>query len=148
MKAIYKRIQLLKLGLAILVGLSAGCGGPKGNIHKAAVSADLAQIKRIVAGGVDINLQDEKKLTALHIAAYHGQSDHIRLAKWMLENGADTSLKDFQGNTPFDIAEDRGNSEIAKIIDSAETSGGSGGKSGGRRQLMDGGTGVSEVIDL
>lgn len=148
MKAMYKRFQLLPLGLAILVGFSAGCGGAKGNIHKAAVSADLAQVKRLVAGGVDINQQDKKKLTALHIAAYHGQSDHIRLAKWMLENGADTSLKDFQGNTPYDVAEDRGNSEIAKIIDSAETSEGSGGKSGGRRQLMDGGTGVSEVIDF
>lgn len=148
MKAMFGRIQLMTLGLVMVAGLAAGCGGPKGDIHQAAVAADLAQVKRLVAGGVDINLQDKKKLTALHVAAYHGQTSHIRLAKWLLENGADTSLKDFQGNTPYDVAEDRGNSDIAKIIDSAGSSGGSGGKSGGGRRLMDGGTGVSEVIDF
>ena len=128
--------------------LISGCGGTKGNIHEAAVNADLAKLKRIVARGVSVNQQDEKKLTALHIAAYHGQKDHIRFAKWLLANGADASLKDYKGNTPQAVAEDRGNDDIAKILAGAASSGGGKGKSNESRQLIDGGTGVSEMINF
>ena len=148
MKAIILRIQFAALGLAMAAGLVVGCGGAKGNIHQAAVKADLAKVKRIVTSGVSVNDQDEKKLTALHIAAHWGQADHIRLAKWLLDNGADASLKDYKGNTPLDVAEGRGNDDIAKILAAAASSGGGGRKSGGGRQLMDGGTGVSEVINF
>lgn len=148
MKAILERIQFVALGLVMVAGLVVGCGGAKGNIHEAAVTADLAKVKRIVASGVNINQRDKKKVTALHIAAYYGQKDHIRLAKWLLDNGADTSLKDYKGKTPEDVAVDRGNDDIAKLLAGAASSGGGGGKSGGGRQLMDGGTGVSEVINF
>ena len=128
--------------------LISGCGGTKGNIHEAAVTADLAKLKRIVARGVSVNQQDEKKLTALHIAAYHGQKDHIRLARWLLDNGADVSLKDYKGNTPADVAQDRGNEDIAKILVKAALSGKGSKKSNESRQLIDGGTGVSEMINF
>ena len=134
--------------LFCLFVLISGCGGTKGNIHEAAVTADLAKLKRIVARGVSVNQQDEKKLTALHIAAYHGQKDHIRFAKWLLANGADASLKDYKGNTPQAVAEDRGNDDIAKILAGAASSGGGKGKSNESRQLIDGGTGVSEMINF
>jgi len=136
------------LFFGLMTGLASGCGGSKGNIHEAAVTADLAKVKRIVASGVSINQLGKKKVTALHIAAYHGQKDHIRLAKWLLDNGADASLKDYEGNTAADVAQERGNDDIAKILAGASSSGGGGGKSGGGRQLIDGGTGVSEVIDF
>ena len=145
-KFLYKAQNLFLLFFLSL--LISGCGGAKGNIHKAAVKADLAKVKRIVANGGDINQRDEKKVTALHIAAYYGQRDHILLAKWLLANGADASLKDYKGNTPQAVAEDRGNDDIAKILAGAASSGGGKGKSGGGRQLMDGGTGVSEVINF
>ena len=128
--------------------LISGCGGTKGNIHEAAVTADLANLKRIVARGVSVNQQDEKKLTALHIAAYHGQKDHIRFAKWLLENGADVSLKDYKGNTPANVAQERGNEDIAKILVRAALSGKGSKKSNESRQLIDGGTGASEIINL
>ena len=133
--------------LFCLFVLISGCGGTKGNIHEAAVTADLAKLKRIVARGVSVNQQDEKKLTALHIAAYHGQKDHIRFAKWLLKNGADVSLKDYKGNTPADVAQDRGNEDIAKILVRAALSGKSR-KSDESRQLIDGGIGVSEMINF
>ena len=77
------------------------------------------------------------------------RASHIRVAKWMLANGADVSLEDYKGNTPFDVAESRGNKEIAKIIKEAtsNTKTGKNPSSGGRK-LIDGGTGVSEVINF
>ena len=76
--------------------LISGCGGTNGNIHEAAVTADLAKLKRIVARGVSVNQQDEKKLTALHIAAYHGQKDHIRLRSGCLKTEPTFLLKDYK----------------------------------------------------
>ena len=148
MNKFFHKPQNLLLFLFCLSGLASGCGGAKGNIHEAAVTADLAKIKRIVASGVSVNQQDEKKLTALHIAAYHGQKDHIRLARWLLDNGADVSLKDYKGNTPADLAQNRGNEDIAKILFRAALSGKGSKKSNGSRQLIDGGTGVSEMINF
>ena len=129
--------------------IATGCSGSKGSIHEAAIKADLAMVKRLVKSGLDINIKGEKELTALHLTAYYGQASHIRVAKWMLANGADVSLEDYKGNTPLDVAKSRGNKEIAKIIEEAASNSVTDrNKQQGGRRLIDGGTGVSEVINF
>lgn len=129
--------------------IATGCSGSKGSIHEAAIKADLAMVKRLVKSGLDINIKGEKELTALHLTAYYGQASHIRVAKWMLANGADVSLEDYKGNTPLDVAKSRGNKEIAKIIEEAASNSATDrNKPQGGRRLIDGGTGVSEVINF
>ena len=67
----------------------------------------------------------------------------------MLANGADVSLEDYKGNTPLDVAKSRGNKEIAKIIEEAASNSVTDrNKPQGGRRLIDGGTGVSEVINF
>jgi len=127
---------VLALGLAL-----AGCGGEKGDIHAAAYAGDLPKVKQLVAGGVDINKRGKKKLTLLHLAAFQGNTRHIEMAKWLLANGANAGARDFEGKTPLDVASERGNTEIAEVIRAGRT-GGSG------RPLIDGGVGVSEVLDF
>jgi len=134
---------------AITVLMIIGCSGSKGSIHQAAIKADLAMMKRLVANGLDINHQDKKNVTGLHLTAHYGQTSHIRVAKWMLANGADPFLKDYKGKTPLEVAESRGNKEIAKIIKEAAGNSGAGrNQPNGGRKLIDGGTGVSEVINF
>ena len=129
--------------------IATGCSGSKGSIHEAAIKADLAMVKRLVKSGLDINIKGEKELTALHLTAYYGQASHIRVANWMLDNGADVSLEDYKGNTPLDVAKSRGNKEIAKIIEEAASNSVTDrNKPQGGRRLIDGGTGVSEVINF
>ena len=129
--------------------IATGCSGSKGSIHEAAIKADLAMVKRLVKSGLDINIKGEKELTALHLTAYYGQASHIRVAKWMLANGADVSLEDYKGNTPLDVAKSRGNKEIAKIIEEAASNSVTDrNKPQGGRRLIDGGTGGSEVINF
>ena len=89
--------------------------------------------------GADVNWGNRVGQTALHIAAYQGNRRHIALAKWMLANGADTGARDFEGKTPLQVANDRGNTKIAELIQGGRTG-------GGGRQLIDGGVGVSEVL--
>ena len=128
--------MVLALGLAL-----AGCGGEKGDIHAAAYAGDLPKVKQLVAGGVDINKRGKKKLTLLHLAAFQGNTRHIEMAKWLLANGANAGARDFEGKTALDVASERGITEIAEVIRAGRT-GGSG------RPLIDGGVGVSEVLDF
>ena len=130
-----------QLGLMLVFGLAlGGCGGEK-DIHKAAIAGDMTSVKRLVASGVDINKRGNKRVTPLHLVASQGNNSHIALAKWMLANGADTSARDYQGKTPVQVANDRGNTKIAEVLQG-------GGSGGGGRQLIEGGVGVSEVLDF
>ncbi len=139
------RVQQLKffaLSFFCASFLMGGCSGDAGgNIHTAAIAGDLAKVKRLVAGGVDINKRGKKKVTPLHLAASQGNKRHIALAKWLLANGADMSARDYEGKTPLEVANARGNTEIADVIRGGRTG-------GGGRQLIDGGVGVSEVLDF
>ena len=136
------KISETQLGLLLVIGLAfAGCGGEKSDIHVAAYAGDLPKVKQLVAGGVDINKRDKKKLTPLHLAAFQGNVRHIAMAKWLLANGADARARNFEGKTPLDVASERGHTEIADVIRAGRTG-------GGDRQLIDGGVGVSEVLNF
>ena len=140
-----KQLNFFAFSFACASFLMAGCSS--GNIHTAAFDGDLAKVKQLVAGGVDINHRDKKKVTPLHMAAYQGKRGHIEMAKWLLANGADVTARDYDGKTPLDVASERGNTQIADVIREGHT-GGPGRTGGGGRRLIDGGVGVSEVLDF
>ena len=59
---------------------------------------DLYQITNSV-----LNHQDESLQTALHLAAIENDQTAI---KWLLDKGADSSIKNSLGKTPFDLCND------------------------------------------
>ena len=61
---------------------------------------NLDIIKECLSKGCDINFQDYDKRTALHIAAEENKKDII---KFLIENGADVTLKDRWGKAPNDL---------------------------------------------
>jgi ankyrin repeat protein len=67
--------------------------GPRPN------GADVARL--LIEAGTDINKQCEHGRTALHMAAAWG---HAEVAQLLLEHGADPTIVDDEGMTPWDVA--------------------------------------------
>ena len=64
---------------------------------------------------VDLNLQNHKGETALHIAAKHGNAETVSALLHRQEVDPDITTKN--GRTAYKIAQDNQNQEIVKLFD-------------------------------
>jgi ankyrin repeat protein len=64
-------------------------------------SGKLAEVKRALIDGVDVNAKDEKGMTALHYAVLRAE---IRVVNLLLVAGADIEAKSAAGETPIELA--------------------------------------------
>ncbi len=59
---------------------------------------DLAQVRKLLAQGADVNVRNHKQQTALHCAAKAG---FVEIAEELLKNGAPVDAVDDKGDTPL-----------------------------------------------
>ncbi len=75
---------------------------------------NISKVVSLVSEGIDINTRDEKNgWTALHYAVYYG---YYKTAKYLLENGALTEVRNKDGETPLHIAVKKGNIKLVKLL--------------------------------
>lgn len=83
-------------------------------LHWAAALGKKSIVKLILAGDADINAQDCRGLTPLHVVAKNGNADAARL---LLEAGAKTELKDrVFGRTPLHFAVHKKHKSVAHLL--------------------------------
>jgi len=84
------------------------------DLHKAAERGDVAEVRRLVATGVDVDGVDANKITALHFAAGNG---HVEALKTLLQLSANIQAKTAaQGATPLHMAAAHGHEEALKTL--------------------------------
>ena len=78
-------------------------------------------VRRLIASGAPLDHVNNLGWTALIEAVVLGDGgpDHIATARALLEAGADTGIADRQGETPLQLARQRGYTEMAALIEAA-----------------------------
>lgn len=106
-------LALLVLGLALM---STGCEEPPKptvNLYRAVHIGDIAQIKRHLYWGTDVNQPGPDGDYPLHVAVSQGR---IAIAKELLRHGADVNAKDALGRTPLHRALASGKVPSASLL--------------------------------
>jgi ankyrin repeat protein len=104
-----RSIPVVAAAIILAVGLASApvAAGP---IHDAALTGDVAELKKLLASGVKVDARDERGNTPLHWA----QTEEI--AKVLLKAGAKVYVRDEYGCTPLHYAK---TAEIAEVLLSA-----------------------------
>jgi ankyrin repeat protein len=98
-KAIQGVYVVFLIGYLVLVGLliqSWGANEAELDLRKAAQKGDLAQVKSLIAAGVDVNAKEKYGNTAPMAAS---QSGHVEVVRALLAAKADMNAKDESGKT-------------------------------------------------
>ena len=91
-------------------------------LESARFAKDMEVITLLVKSGADINAVDNDRNTALSLAAA-SHLDPVEVVRGLLRLGADSSMKNFDGMTPIQIASSLGRTEMVKVIMRAEDEG-------------------------
>lgn len=112
---------LLAVGsLAIYMAIGFYRASHVPSLHSAAGAGNLQEVKSLIAAGTPVNMQITgawdayQGQTALMWAAWHGHAD---VARFLLDNGADPSMRDASGHTAKDFAEMDGNDLVLQILE-------------------------------
>jgi len=90
---------------------------PMIELHLAAVSGDLEEVRELLEKGADVNAKDEEGRTPLHWAAGNG---YVEVARLLIEHGADVNAKESRyGDTPLDLAAYQGHWKVMWLLGSA-----------------------------
>ena len=138
---------MLLTGVAGLLTTGCGPGAPSTPLHSAAQEGNYPAVRHHIAARSDLNAKDKSGWTPLHLAAIKGD---LPMVKLLAEAGADAAQTGPGDKTPVDVAREKGQTSVvdylvARLEATAEPA--QAGTERRGRGLMDGGLGVSEVLD-
>lgn len=108
MKLTFKSIILVLIISKLL--LSADL---KSGFFNAVHSGNINSVEEYIKMGINVDIQDDMKRTALMIAMY---KNDMKIAKLLIDNDANVNIQDQKFNTPFLYAAEKGNINIIKLI--------------------------------
>ncbi len=98
---------------ALLAGGMSSCKKEASNLLVAAARGDLETVKDMVEDGVNIDVEETKLGgTSLHEASAAG---HDEVVRYLLEHGANPTVRDKKGETPLFRAARNGHNNVMKV---------------------------------
>ncbi|KAH0633946.1 hypothetical protein KY285_036697 [Solanum tuberosum] len=82
-------------------------------LHRAARKGDVAEIKKCIAEGANVNGKDQNGWTPLHRAAFKGR---VEVVKVLVNNRAKLDIVDYVGYTPLHLAIEAGQKDVAMYL--------------------------------
>ncbi|KAL5495278.1 hypothetical protein ACEPAI_741 [Sanghuangporus weigelae] len=84
-------------------------------LHNLAIKGDVQELGAFIGShaGIDVNAIDEYGFTALHLACDRGNVESVKV---LLRKGADASLKDSDGLSALELAEEAGHEYIVALL--------------------------------
>ncbi|MDD5063894.1 MAG: ankyrin repeat domain-containing protein [Phycisphaerae bacterium] len=82
-------------------------------LHMAASDGDIEKVKKLIAEGYNVNIQDDANWTPLHRAAYFG---HKETAKFLIDKGADVNVRTNIGVLPIMMAIMHNHNDTAEML--------------------------------
>ena len=76
-------------------------------------SADMKTVQEYITLGINIDIQDDKRRTALMIAMY---KNDFKMAKLLIDNNANVNIQDSKFNSPILYACEKGSVNMLKIM--------------------------------
>ena len=115
-----------------------GCeqAAPSITLHQAAEQGNLKAVQQHIAAKTDLNKTDAEGWSPLHLAAMKG---NMSIVQALCAAGADVKRPGKFGKTAVDVAREKGQTAVVQYLSQAPAKRG--------RGLVDGGAGVSEVLD-
>jgi hypothetical protein len=109
---------------------------PSISLHQAVEQGNLKAVQQHIAAKTDLNKADLNGWTALHLAA---MKRNLAIVQALTAGGADVNRKGQAGKTALDVAREKGQMAVVAFLQQRNQTGG--------RGLIDGGVGVSGVLD-
>ena len=109
---------------------------PQTSLHQAVEKGNLKLVQQHIAAKSDLNKMNLSGWTPLHLAAMKGD---LAMFQALSAAGADVKRKGKAGKTPLDVAREKDQTAIVQFLQQRNEKRG--------RGLIDGGVGVSEVLD-
>lgn len=82
-------------------------------IADAMMREDVAEVRRLIQLGADVNATQADGATALHWAAYHRDED---MAEFLLSSGANPAIANRNGSTPLWLAANQGDAGLIEVL--------------------------------
>jgi len=82
-------------------------------LRKATLEGDAEKVEKLIQDGADVNYQGKNNNTVLMIAAAR---NHIEIVRVFLKYNADTSLRNKQGMSAYDLAEYYNHKAIMELL--------------------------------
>ena len=108
---------------------------PSITLQQAAAQGNLKAVQQHISAKTDLNRTDAAGWTALHLAAMKG---NLAIVQALTAAGADVKRRGQAGKTPLDVAREKNQAAVVQFLQRRSESRG--------RGLIDGGTGVSDVL--